>query len=289
MSYFYLFMAMVFSAAITIGARLYNNRNAHRANVSMLYNFLYPLSASLGWLLFWVMDFSFDARVLPYALIYGIGYSCFTIGMVGALKSGSTAVTALVKQLAFVGVSIWGFFFWDTQFTVISGIGLLLIVLSLSLCLLTKGKESSSKNTFKWAFYALLIFGGNATCSIIQRYQQMHFEYRHKNMLMFFGVFIAMIVCLVISLKEDKAHWAGALRSAWFCPAFAGLSSAVCNVFMLLLVKENISPVIMYPGIAVGGLMLTILVSLLFFRDKLRPTQWWGLAVGTAALVLLNL
>ena len=106
---------------------------------------------------------------------------------------------------------------------------------------------------------------------------------------MFFGVFFAMIVCFVISFKENRTHWSGALRSAWFCPAFAGLSSAVCNVFILLLVKENMSPVIMYPGIAVGGLMLTIVVSLLCFRDRLRRMQWWGLAVGMVALILLNL
>ena len=46
---------------------------------------------------------------------------------------------------------------------------------------------------------------------------------------------------------------------------------------------------IIYPGLAVGGLMFTTLVALLCFRDRLRPAQWWGLGVGAVALVLLNM
>ena len=289
MTYFYLFLATGFSAAITIGGRLYNTRNQDRANVSMLYNFLFPLFAAIVWFIIWMQDFSFDARVLPYSLLYSIGYSCFTVGMLGALRTGSTSITALVKQLALVGVSLWGFLFWDTKFTILSGIGLVLIVVSLSLCLIAKDKRNQERTTLKWAFYAILITIGNAGCSIIQRYQQSAFAYQHKNMLMFFGVFLAAIICLLFALKEPKSTWRSALKDSWFCPAIAGFSSALSNVFILLLIKNQMSPVIIYPGIAVGGLMLTTVISLLFFRDRLRTSQWWGLAVGAVALVLLNL
>ena len=66
-------------------------------------------------------------------------------------------------------------------------------------------------------------------------------------------------------------------------------SSALSNVFILLLVKCQMSPVILYPGIAVGGLIITTLIAFFGFREKLRPQQWVGLAVGAVALVLLNL
>ena len=49
------------------------------------------------------------------------------------------------------------------------------------------------------------------------------------------------------------------------------------------------SPVILYPGMAVGGLMLTVLFSFFGFKERLRPLQWCGLAAGAVALVLLNL
>jgi len=289
MNYFYLLMAMTFSATYTVGSRLYNIKNRDRSNVSGLYTFLVPAFAALSWLILWCFDFSFDARVLPYSFLYAICYSCFNIGMLGALKVGSTSLTALVKQVALVGVTFWGVFFWDTRFTLAGGIGVVLIIVSLSLCLLTKEPASDTANLRKWLLYAVLIALGNSGCSIVQRYQQMVFNYQHKHMMMFFGVFFAACGCLIIASKEKKSHWPAALRSSWLFPALAGCSSAFSNVFILLLVKGEMSPVIMYPGIAVGGLMITTAISFYGFHEKLRPAQWCGLWVGAAALVLLNL
>lgn len=289
MAYCYLILAMTFSAMITVGGRLYNNRTKDFPNVSSLYNILVPIFGSLGWLVLWAFDFSFEIKVLPYSILYGLSYCCFTIGMLGALKAGSTSITALVKQVALVGVSIWGFVFWNTPFTLTSAIGIILIVVSLALCLITKEPGAASKNTFKWFFFAALITVGNAGCAIIQRYQQMAFDYQYKNMFMFFGVFFTSLVCFLLALKEDKRNWGTAFKTSWRFPALTGLSSAASNVFILLLVKHQMSPVIIYPGIAVGGLMITTIISLLFFREKLRRMQWYGLAVGAAALVLINL
>ncbi len=277
---------MMLSGTITVCGRIWQERK--RVNVSGLYNMIVPVSAALTWLVCWCCDFSFDIRVLPYSLLYGFGYTSFTVGMLGALKTGSTAVTALVKQLALVGVSFWGFFFWDTPFTLVSGVGILLIVVSLVLCLITK-EEGGSHDLLRWSFFAVLITVGNAGCSIVQRYQQMAFDYRHKYMFMFFGLLFSAVVCSLMALREEKSNWSDAFRRDWILPAASGASSAVCNVFVLLLIRRQMSPMIIYPGLAVGGLMFTTLVALLYFRDRLRPAQWWGLGVGAVALVLLNL
>ena len=289
MIYFYLVLSMAFSAMITIAGRLYNHKNENRANVSSLYNMLVPMFCALGWLVVWASDFSFELSVLPYSLLYGVCYSSFTVGMLGALRVGSTSLTALIKQMALVGVSFWGFAFWNTPFTLASGIGIILIVISLALCLLTKEKGKASANTAKWLFFALMITVGNAGCSITQRYQQMAFDYQHKNMFMFFALVFSSVVCFFIALKENKSNWSAAFKTSWIFPALSGFSSAAANVFILILVKQEVSPVIIYPSIAVGGLMITTIVSFLYFRERLRLMQWCGLAVGSVALVLLNL
>jgi len=289
MTVFYLVMAMSFSAMITVGGKLYNLKNKDTANVSRLYNLLVPLFASSGWAILWMFDFSFDLRVLPYSLLYGICYSCFTVGMLGALRVGSTSLTALVKQVALVGVSVWGFVFWDASVTLVAVTGISMIVISLIMCLVTKENKKESGSFLKWLFFGLLITVGNAGCSIVQRYQQMAFDYQHKNMFMLFGVLFAAVFCFFLSLKEDKANWKTAFRSSWFFPALTGASSALSNLFMLFMVKNETSPVIIYPGVAVGGLIVTALISLFFFKERLRPVQWCGMAVGAVALVLLNL
>lgn len=288
MMYAYLVMAMAFSAAITVSGRLYNTKNAGLTHISCLYNVIVPISATLGWFVFWCRDFSFDIHVLPYSFLYGIGYSCFTFGILNALKNGSTSLTALAKQLSLVGVSIWGFLFWDTRFTAATIIGIVLIVISLVLCLFTKERGGNSGNLFKWLFFAALTAAGNAGCSIIQKYQQLAFHYQHKNMFMFFGVLFASVFCLLLACKEDKQNWPVAFKKSWMFPALAGLSSSFSNSCILLLIRQEMSPAIIYPGVAVGGLMITIFISLLCFRERIRPLQWCGLAIGAVALVLLS-
>ncbi|MBQ8415479.1 MAG: hypothetical protein IJX13_01045 [Clostridia bacterium] len=296
MEYLYLLFAMVFSAMLTVCGRVYNNKNAQRPNVSRLYNVIVPAGATLGWLVLYIIDFSFDPGVLIYSVGYGIFYTFFTIGMVGALKVGSTSLTSLVKQVSLVGASVWGFFFWDVPFTIVSGVGIVCIVVSLCLCLLGTGKEKRSdskgeafRSILKWIPFALLIAAGNAGCSIIQKYQQMAYAGQHKNMLMLFGVFFSLIVSLVLAWREDRTYWRAALKDTWEFPCLAGLSSAISNVFVLLLVNSTMSPAVIYPGVAVGGLILTIFASRFLFRERLRPMQWCGIAVGCVALVLLNL
>ena len=61
------------------------------------------------------------------------------------------------------------------------------------------------------------------------------------------------------------------------------------NTFILLMIKAQLSSSIIYPTVAVGGLILTILISLISFKERLRPLQWCGIVIGSVALVLLNL
>ena len=289
MSYFYLFLAMVFSALITVAGRFYNNKTKDISHVSALYSLLTPAFSALGWLILWSSDFSFDLGVLPFSALYGLTYSFFTVGILGAIQYGSTSLTALVKQLALVGVSFWGFFFWGTEFKTLSIVGIFLLVVSLILCLLTKESKSEGHHMGKWLFFCSLVTIGNAGCSIVQRYQQMTFDYQHKNMFMFFALIFATLFSLMLALREEKTNWKATIKHAWVFPALAGSSSALSNVFALLLIKRQMSPVILYPGVAVGGLILTTLFATLFFRERLRPKQWVGLAVGAVALLLLNL
>lgn len=288
MNFLLLFFSMAASAMITVGSRLYRAKTAGCADADSLYNFLVPASATLGWLILFLIDPAFDWRILPYSVGYGVGYTCFTVGMLGALKHGPTSVTALVKQLALVGVSVWGFVFWDTPITAVAIVGLFLIVLSLALCLL-KPEESNGHALGKWAFYALLITIGNAGCSIIQRYQQMAFDYQYKNAFMMLGVLSSALACLAIGLGGERRDWGRAFRRGWYGPCLAGACSAGANVCILLLIKRQVSSTVIYPGVAVGGLCLTTLVSFFFFHERLRPLAWLGLAIGAVALVLLNL
>lgn len=215
------------------------------------------------------------------------------IGHIKALKSGSVAMTAFIKQLSLVCVSFWGFAFWNTPLTTNTLIGLILIAIALSLCFFTGNKKANSSSTpaitLKWLFYAVILIIGNAGCSIVQRYEQMAFDGKHGSMLMVFGPLFSALTCLLLFLREEKPNWQEVVKSSWHLPTAAGISSAVLNLFIILMVSTTLSPSVIYPGIAVGGLTITTLSSVVFFRERLKNSQWIGLGVGVVALIFLNI
>lgn len=293
MPYAYLLCAICFSAALSILGTLYNQKNADRSNVSRLYSLMTSCSVFISWLVIYAFDFSFDPGVILYSLAYGVFYTMAMLGLINALNTGSVSLTAFIKQLSLVCVSFWGFFFWNTPFTVNVAVGLILITLALALCLFTSDKKRSTESplriSFRWIVYALMLLVGNAGCSIMQKYQQAAFDGQHGSMMMAFATGFAVLISLAVASKEEKTHWAAAVKTSWYFPAAAGVSSALVNRFILLLISTELSPSLVYPGIAVGGLMLTVLVSVAVCGEKLRKQQWIGLSVGAIALVFLNL
>lgn len=292
MPYIYLLCAIVTSAGLAIAGTLFNQKNHHAEGLGGLYNAIAACSNFIVWLLFFCTDPSFDSKVLPYSVLYGVGYAVFLVGLNGALQAGSSALTGFIKQIAFVFVALWGFVFWNADPTVTILAGIILITVALFLCLVPLGKNAG-KGTFriagKWLLYALMVLVGNAGCSIIQKTQQMHFDGQHGKQLMLGATLIAAICCTLMGVRSDKRNWAKAFKKYWYYPVIAGASSCICNFFIIMMASTTLSPSLIYPALAIGGLILTTLVSVVTCKEKLTPSQWVGLVVGAVALVFLNL
>ena len=291
MEYFYLVIATACSSSLSVIASFYNRKNIDRQNVSRLYALMVSIGVFCSWAVIYAFDLSFDPKVLLYSLLYGTCYALAMTGLINALKNGSTVLSEYVKSLSLVFVSVWGFIFWNVSLTVNVAIGLVLIALALFF-LLYKGKNvnvSSKPITLRWALFCLMLLVGNAGCSIVQKYQQMAFNGLHGKQLMFFGTMIAVLVCFIFSIKEDKTNWKMAAKRTGFFPIIAGISSAVLNLLIMILYTTTISTSVIFPVIAVGGLSLTVLVSIFIFKERLKPIQWIGLVVGVVAVALLNI
>ena len=292
MPYIYLLCAIVTSAMLAISGTLFNQKNHHREGLGHLYNLIGACSNFLTWVIIFCTNPAVDWRVLPYAGLYGVCYALFWVGLTCALQCGSAALSGFIKQIAFVFVAIWGFLFWGSEPTATVIAGMLLIAVALFLCLVPIGKNTQKgaiKISGKWLLYAAFILSGNAGCSIIQKTQQMNFQGQYGSFLMVAATFFAVIFCLVMCWNDDKKGWLQVIKGNWYFPVSAGTCSAICNLFLIVLASTSLSPSVIYPALAIGGLALTTLVSVAICKERLRTLQWFGLVVGAVALVLLNL
>ena len=108
--------------------------------------------------------------------------------------------------------------------------------------------------------------------------------------MMMCGLFFASLFCLVLYLRSDKSDSKAILKKGLVAfPVADGLLNTLHNLIIIILATSDLSPSIIYPTIAIGGLSITCIFSLIVFKERLRWWQWIGIAVGGAAVALLSI
>jgi len=70
--------------------------------------------------------------------------------------------------------------------------------------------------------------------------------------------------------------------------ALCGLANGIVNLFTMIL--SNTMPAsVMFPLISGGGIILSTIVSIVLYKEKLNTYQFIGLLMGIASVVFLNL
>ena len=286
MPYLYLTLCVVLSATSGVFGTYFNRKTEGKKAPTAFYNFILLCAVAYAWLMLYLTDFSFDIKVLPFSLLFAFFYALCNISLIRALQCGPVALTSLFLNLSLILTSIWGLIFWNEPINIKVILGLIFVVISLFLCIYTKGKKTISK---KWLFYVALCFMSNAGCSITQRTEQIVFNGQHGNMLMAFATALSLIFCFILYMRSDRSDSRPMLKKAGIFPILAGLCNVGLNFFVIALATTSISTSLIYPVIGVGGLAITLLFSQLAFKEKLRPAQWLGILAGAVATVLLSL
>ena len=289
MDYFLLATVVAMASADGLAGCFYNRKNEGKRGASDLFNLIFCLSTFFCWVALFISNPEFDLGVIPYSIAFGVSYAICRIGYINALRTGPISLTTLIVNMALIGTTVWGFFFWGAKVSLIVIVGLVLVAISLWLCLYTKSDKSEGKITFKWIIFVIMAFSGNAGCAIIQRTQQINFDGRYGNQLMVFAIGFSAIFTLVLFLRGDRRNTKNLMGYPLLFPVVAGLSNASVNLIIIYLATSSLSSTVVYPVIAVGTLSFTTLVSILLFREKLRVTQWIGVAIGAIAVAILSI
>ena len=268
-------------------------KTSDKADAATLYSFIELTTVFLLWGVLFIADFSFDLKVLPYSFLFAAFFAMGMIGRIFAFKTGLVSLTSLIIQTSLILVCIWGMVFWEESFNAVIAVGLLLVLISLFLCLY-KGKnqegEEKKKVSFKWILLCILGFIGNAGCTIVQRVQQLDFDGQHKSMLMFFATCFVAIFGFLAYWKSDKTDTKAILKKQTPFPVLAGASNVLLNVSIMMLATASplLSTNLIYPAVAIGGLIITSLFSVVALKEKLKWWQWMGVGLGIIATGLLS-
>ena len=265
-----------------------------------LYNALTAIVCSLTLLVLSGGKLSVSPFTVILAVIFGLVTVVQQVSNSAALASGPLAYTSVIGSMSTVITAFSGLIFFDESISVTQIIGIVLMMFCLVLSV-KKDTADEKKAAARWLILCFITCFATGGIGILQK---LHQSSDYKGELTAFLI-IAFAFSFVFSaaniaiiklkaLKSGKKSKVVFLKKKPALPlliAFfvvAGVGVALNNMINLYLSGE-VPSAIFFPIVNGGGLILTTLASVFFFRERLTKLQWVGIALGFVATLLLCL
>ena len=255
--------------------------------------FFFTGMVSLFSMLFFILTdtdgLTFSPDVIAYGIVAGILYCTASLLTYIALGCGSFAMSMLLLSYSGVFSIGYGLIFLGDKVGVFTYIGLALMLVSL---FLFRGKSSPDSSAAvispKWLVCISLSVVGSGMYNVIQKMQQLRFNNSRTNEFMIIALSFSAIVLLLIGVFKDGKDAKYIIKHGGLWSIGAGLSNGATN--MLSLIVNTMLPFTIVSPLRSGmKMLLSFILSITLFKEKLLKRQIIGVAIGTLAIILLNL
>ena len=134
----------------------------------------------------------------------------------------------------------------------------------------------------------LLSVIGSGMFGVMQKLQQVKFLKTCDNEFMIVTLFFSAITLFCIGIITNGKNLLYILRHGGIYASVAGLSNGATNLLNLV-VNAMIPISIAAPTRSGIKIVISFLISLIIFKEKLSRRQTFGVIIGAIALILLNL
>ena len=232
-----------------------------------------------------------SSYTLGMGVLFGVATAFCAILAMKALETGPLSYTNVIVFCSMVIPSLSGLVLYGEPVSVsqYAGVGLML----LSFVFAVDKKSGGAAASLKWFLLCIGAFLCNGAVGVMQKVHQ-NSAFRNEA-----SVFLitAFAVYALVSLgmfffcrlrKKQPLAVVGKGNNGRFAlyAAVTGLGAAVCNAVNLYLAGA-MPAVFFYPVFNGAAMLLTGVIGLVFFKEKLTKRQWIGLAAGAAAILLL--
>lgn len=282
----YLFLILItFGISIQqIAKKAYNQKVMNGA-------FGFSAASSLFALLFFAVTItqklSFNSEFLIYSILFALCYSVATVCSFMSVLTGPLSISSLVIQYSLIIPTVYGLIAYKELISALLIIGITLLLISLFLVNLEE-KGEKKKITLKWGVYTFFAFVANGGCSTIQKIQQENCNGNYKNEFMVIALAITVVSLVFFALITEKKEMVLNIKKGFLLCFICGIANGMVN-YLVLVLSLRMPASIMFPIISAGGIVLTALISIFFYKEKLSIQQKVGLILGTLAIVVLNL
>lgn len=219
------------------------------------------------------------------ACLIGAGF----YGTFAAYQNGPYGLTRLVSGFYLLFTIFYGIVFLKESTTVMTYIGIAMVIAAMVLINYKKSDEKSEKRgSLKWLFWVLASTVANGFIGIITRYQQIRFEDACSNEFQFVSFLGGFVLLALIGLFVDKDKLGRVIKTGSLYGFGAGILNGAKNfltlVIYLYLPLSIVSPLKM--GLSLVG---SFAVAFLMYKERYTKKQLLGVAIGAAAIIILTI
>ena len=203
-----------------------------------------------------------------------------------ALASGPMALTTLINLgISLVASALWGPIFWNEKITAFQFGGIVLMLLAMTL---TSNAKVDKNITFKWVILTIAAGFANSSLGLLQKVLTTS-EYKDQQMGFLFYAFTVCTVCNMVwfLLRKKKEPVSFQYNRILLVGSLVcGATMAAQHIINLRLV--GILPTVVFFPICTGlRILLTALMGIVIFKEKLSKRQAVGFAIGFISLFFI--
>ena len=206
-----------------------------------------------------------------------------------ALANGPMSLTTLIQLgISLVVSALLGPIFWGEPISIYQGVGIVLILLSM---VLTSNTKVDKNVTVKWLVLTILAGATNASLGLFQKLQN-ESAFKEQQMQFLFWTFVFStvlnLIWLILRTKTGKKEPV-TFRMKGKALLFAVICGCtMCTQHIINLKMVGVLPTaIFFPLCSGSRILLTALLGIFWFREKLSKRQLIGFLIGFAALMLV--
>ena len=222
-----------------------------------------------------------------FALTFAILTVVFQLSYTKALSVGNVSLTVMAVNLSMLFPVLVSIIFYNESLTPMRIVGIVLTVLSFTLTVDLKTKERLSRSWLAFTAMAALANGGIGITQKIFGASEFCAE---KKSFVACSYAIAFLIAFTLYLfvrSRDKEAGSARARAYIFAVA-VGVVLAVfqwLNTYAISIMDGSF----LFPVYSGGSIILSTLVGILFFKDKLTKTQKISITLGIIAVIIMNI
>ena len=232
------------------------------------------------------------------ALLYGLCSMLNVIFLLKAINIGSWAYTTVLVSLSTLIPSVSGWIFWGEPVLWGQIVGVVLLVVSFFLSV-NFDKNDKSKLSFNWLICVLISFVSVGLIGVLQKIHQTSLYAREDSELLIIAFafsFITSSILLIVEhlknkrIKENTCKEEKSINKVYVIAIILLLSR---GVFECVSNKLNLNltalmdSAVLFPLLNGSNLVLTALLGVILFKEKLSLKQWIGMLIGFISLLFI--